>query len=177
YKAANGFVVARVKMDKGRRKRPKPAKGRSARHNYRFTPPGASHQAIAERKANRVYINCEVLGSYLIAEDGQHKYFEVVLADRNKESSKSNTTLRIGRAFRGLTSAGQKGRKRLKTRKHSDKKGTRGRRKARVRPHPTSLQKEFSTKVLESKPVEKIETKEKPKAVKKKVVKKKAKTE
>ncbi|MDD5023107.1 MAG: 50S ribosomal protein L15e, partial [Candidatus ainarchaeum sp.] len=32
YKAANGFVVARVKMDKGRRKRPKPAKGRSARH-------------------------------------------------------------------------------------------------------------------------------------------------
>jgi len=139
YKATKGFVVAQVKMKKGRRKRPKPSGGRSARHNYRFTPPSTSHQAIAERKASRKFINCEVLGSYLFGEDGQYKYFEIILADRDKKTSKSTTTSRKGRAFRGLTSAGKKGRYRMKTAKNSKKKNTRGVRKKRMR-SPTTLE-------------------------------------
>ncbi|RMD72483.1 MAG: 50S ribosomal protein L15e, partial [Cyanobacteria bacterium J149] len=122
YKAAKGFVVVRVKIKKGKRKRPKPTGGRSARHNYRYTPPKASHQSIAERRANRKYMNCEVLGSYLIGEDGQYKFFEVILADRDKKTSAVPATKRRGRAFRGLTSAGRKGRSRLKSSKNSTKK-------------------------------------------------------
>ncbi len=122
YKSTKGFLVARVKIGKGMRKRPKPAKGRQARHNYRYTAPALSHQMIAEQKAGRVYKNCEVIGSYFIADDGQFKFFEIILADRDLPSSQSTATTRKGRAFRGLTSAGQKARKRLKTAKHSDKK-------------------------------------------------------
>ncbi|MFA5050052.1 MAG: 50S ribosomal protein L15e [Candidatus Micrarchaeia archaeon] len=122
YKSTKGFVVARVKIEKGMRKRPKPAKGRQARHNYRYTSPASSHQMIAEQKAARIYKNCEVIGSYFIADDGQYTFFEIILADRTLASSKSSATLRKGRAFRGLTSAGQKARKRLKTGKTSDKK-------------------------------------------------------
>lgn len=123
YKATKGIFAVRVKMGKGLRKRPKPSGGRSSRHSYRYTQPSASHQMIAEQKANRKYRNCEVLGSYLLGDDGQYKYFEVILADRDKESSKSSATTRKGRAFRGLTSAGQKARKRLKSDKKAIKKG------------------------------------------------------
>ncbi len=122
YKATKGFVITRVKMKKGNRKRPKTAGGRSSRHSYRYIQPGSSHRMVAEQKANRKHRNCEVLGSYSIADDGQYEYFEVILADREHNSSKSPTTTRKGRAFRGLTSAGQKARKRLKSKKTSKKK-------------------------------------------------------
>lgn len=122
YKAKQGYVCTRVRIAKGRRKRRQPPGGRSAKHSYMFANPSHSHQLIAEQKANRKYPNCEVLGSYLIADDGQYKFFEVVLADRENKASMSSTTNVKGRAFRGLTSAGRKGRRRLKTRKSSDKK-------------------------------------------------------
>lgn len=122
YRAKKGFVVVRVRIKKGLRKRPKTAGGRSAKHNYRYIQPSFSHQAMAEQKANRRYKNCEVLGSYLLADDGQYKYFEVILADRDHESSRSSSTRRKGKTFRGLTSAGKKARKRMKTKKKSKKK-------------------------------------------------------
>lgn len=109
YKAKNGFVTIRVRIGKGKRKRPKPKGGRKPRHNYRFIQPTLSHQAIAEQRANRVYKNLEVLNSYWVGEDGNYKFFEIILADpvliRDVPAIKAK-----GRAFRGLTSKGKKAR-------------------------------------------------------------------
>jgi large subunit ribosomal protein L15e len=76
-----------------------------------------SIQRIAEQRASKKFPNCEVLNSYWVAEDGKHKYFEVILVDVNapeilKDKEINWITLKNqrGRAERGLTSAGKKGR-------------------------------------------------------------------
>lgn len=108
YKAKRGIAVIRVRIDKGRRRRRAPHGGRKHRHNYQYVQPQLSHQAIAEQRASRKYINMEVLNSYWVGEDGTDKYFEVILAD--KKLIKVPATSRSGRAFRGLTSIGKRAR-------------------------------------------------------------------
>lgn len=110
YKAKQGYVIIRTRVDKGRRTRRKPMGGRKPKSNYRFVQPGRSHQVIAEQRANRKYRNLEVLNSYWVGEDGNYKYFEIILADPTKPSVNISSTTRQGKSFRGLTSAGQKGR-------------------------------------------------------------------
>lgn len=110
YKAKQGYAIVRVRMDKGRRRRPTPMGGRKPRHNYRYVQPNLSHQAIAEQRANRKYRNMEVLNSYWIGEDGNYKFFEVILAEPARESVKTDSISRKGKSFRGLTSQGKKAR-------------------------------------------------------------------
>ena len=57
YKAKQGYVVVRVRVGKGTRKRPKPAGGRRPKAAGRYYPPGKSLQSIAEQKASRKYPN------------------------------------------------------------------------------------------------------------------------
>jgi large subunit ribosomal protein L15e len=59
----------------------------------------------------------EVLNSYWVGSDGRHQYFEVILVDPHHPSVLADPSLswiadpaNRGRAFRGLTSAGKKGR-------------------------------------------------------------------
>lgn len=110
YKAKQGYVIVRVRMEKGRRRRQTPMGGRKPRHNYLYVQPGHSHQSIAEQKANRRYRNMEVLNSYWVGEDGNYKFFEVILAEPGRKSVKTNSVSRKGKAFRGLTSQGKKAR-------------------------------------------------------------------
>ena len=84
--------------------------GRKPRHNYRFVQPQLSHQAIAEQRANRKYRNMEVLNSYWVGEDGNFKYFEVILAEQARKTVVNTSVNRKGKSFRGLTSAGKKAR-------------------------------------------------------------------
>jgi large subunit ribosomal protein L15e len=65
---------------------------------------------------NRIYRNMEVLNSYWVGEDGNYKFFEVILADPAKPTVNVSSAIRQGKAFRGLTSAGN-------SRKPSRKKG------------------------------------------------------
>lgn len=109
YKAKQGIVVVRTRIDKGRRKRRTPMGGRKPRHAYLYVQPQLSHQAIAEQRVNRKYKNMEVLNSYWVGEDGEYKFFEVILADRTTPGT-HHQKLAKGRAFRGLTSAGRKSR-------------------------------------------------------------------
>ena len=109
YKAKQGYIVVRVRVDKGRRTRRKTMGGRKPKSNYKFVQPGHSHQVIAEQRANRKYRNLEVLNSYWVGEDGNYKYFEILLADPTKPSVNISSVIRQGKSFRGLTSAGQKG--------------------------------------------------------------------
>lgn len=106
YQAKQGYIIVRARVDKGRRTRRKPMGGRKHKNNYRFIQPQLSHQAIVEQRVNRLFRNMEVLNSYWVGEDGNYKFFEVILADPAKPSVNISSAIRQGKAFRGLTSAG-----------------------------------------------------------------------
>jgi len=115
YKAKQGFVVARARVRRGRRKRPKPDLGRKPSKAGRFFSPGKSLQRIAEEKAASRFPNLEVLNSYWAGEDGSYKYFEVLLVDSKHPVIRNDKSIswiagQRRRAYRGLTSSGRKGR-------------------------------------------------------------------
>lgn len=119
YKAKQGYVISRVKVRKGGRRRA--YYGRRGRKPSKFGlvqfTAKKSDRWIAEEKAGRKFPNLEVLNSYQVGEDGQHKWFEIILVDPQSPSIKNDPKISwIGspanrrRAVRGLTSAGQKAR-------------------------------------------------------------------
>lgn len=108
YKAKNGYVIIRVRIGKGRRKRLHPMGGRKSRHNYQLVQTQLSHQTIAEQRVNREYKNLEVINSYWVGDNGNYKFFEVIMGDPTL--LKLPVLNRTGRAFRGLTSSGRKAR-------------------------------------------------------------------
>ncbi|PIU76153.1 50S ribosomal protein L15e [Candidatus Pacearchaeota archaeon CG06_land_8_20_14_3_00_35_12] len=118
YKAKKGFVVLRVKLLRGGRKRTRPAKkGRKNRRQTSRKVLKMNYQWVAEMRANSKYRNLEVLNSYPIGKDGIYYYFEVILVDPSRPEIRSDNDVKWiclpehkGRAFRGLTSAGRKSR-------------------------------------------------------------------
>lgn len=115
YKAKQGFVVARVRIKKGGRRKPSTRKGRKPKSSGVFFTPEASRQAIAERRVADKFQNLEVVNSYYVGEDGKHKFFEVILADPHhpairKDPERNWILNRRRRAYRGLTSAARKSR-------------------------------------------------------------------
>lgn len=117
YKSKQGFIIARVRIKKGRRKRPKVSGGRVPKKSGRYFSLNTSKQAVAERKVSRSYPNLRVLNSYYVGEDGTHKWFECILVDPNHPVIKKDRNIKWicsdkqkGRAFRGLTSAEKKSR-------------------------------------------------------------------
>jgi len=126
YKAKQGVFVVRVRVRRGGRKRPKPDLGRKPSKAGRFFSPAKSLQRQAEEKAARKHPNAEVFNSYWVGEDGQRKFFEVIMVDRDHPSVLSDKNLariamKKGRAFRGLTSAGKRGRGQRKKGKGAEK--------------------------------------------------------
>jgi large subunit ribosomal protein L15e len=118
YKAKQGIVVARVQVRRGSLRRSRYVRGRRT-HNMgknKITA-GKSIQRIAEERAGRKFPNMEVLNSYWVGEDGKLKWYEVILIDPSHPVIKSDSNLNWicnsshkGRAPRGKTSAGRKGR-------------------------------------------------------------------
>lgn len=116
YKAKQGIIVVRVKIRKGGRRKTRPKKGRkpSKMGVTKYTPK-KSLQRIGEERVARKYPNLEVLNSYFVGEDGVSKWFEIILVDPSKSTIKKDKDLKWmvkhrRRAYRGLTSAGKKGR-------------------------------------------------------------------
>ncbi|MDD3976542.1 50S ribosomal protein L15e [Methanomicrobium antiquum] len=118
YRAKQGIIVARVKVRRGGLRKARYIRGRrTARMGMRKKTMGKSIQRIAEERASRKFVNMEALNSYWVGEDGRSKWFEVILVDGNHPAIKSDAHLswmsspkHRGRAERGLTSAGLKGR-------------------------------------------------------------------
>lgn len=118
YKAKKGIIAVRVRVRKGSGTKTRPSRARRPkRMGIKKLTRRKSIQLIAEQRASKKYSNCEVLNSYWIAEDGRHKYFEVILVDVNAPEIKSDKDLkwlteknRKGRAERGLTSQAKKSR-------------------------------------------------------------------
>ena len=113
YKAKQGVVIARVRVDRGLNKRRKIEAGRKPSKEGRFYAFRKSLQARAEERAANKFANCEVLNSYFVGEDGNYKFFEVILLDRTHPSIVSDpiysgVIMHKGRATRGLTSTGKK---------------------------------------------------------------------
>jgi len=139
YKAKKGFVIARVRIQRGGRKRPKPVKGRKIRRQTNKKILKMNYKWVAEQRAQRKFKNLEVLNSYNIGKDGKYHFFEIILVDPNRPEIKSDRTMKWickkknqGRVFRGLTSAGKKSRglrnksKQLKVRPSIRARGRRG---------------------------------------------------
>lgn len=113
YKAKQGYIVTRIKLTRGGRQRTKQKSGRRPKTSRRKKIVGKNYRWIAEERVSKKYKNCEVIGSYQIAKDGLHYWFEVVLADREQVSKyKGMEWLNDarGRAFRGITAAAKKSR-------------------------------------------------------------------
>lgn len=118
YKAKKGFIVLRVRVARGGRKRErKGVKGRKTTKQTNRKTLKMNYQWVAESRAARKYPSLEVLNSYKIGKDGRHYFYEVIMVDPSKpEIKKDRTTSWISsdknrkRAERGLTSAAKKSR-------------------------------------------------------------------
>jgi len=118
YKAKQGIIVARVKVRRGGRRKSRYERNRkTSKMGVNTITMAKSIQRIAEERAGRRFRNMEVLNSYWVAEDGKHKWYEVILVDPCAPSIQNDKDLNWvtggvhrGRAARGKTSAGRKGR-------------------------------------------------------------------
>ncbi len=91
YKAKKGFVVVRVRVRRGGRRKPRPKMGRRQKRMgvSKYTP-AKSIKLIGEERVARKYPNLEVLSSYWVWEDGVSKWYEVILVDPSSPSIKSD---------------------------------------------------------------------------------------
>lgn len=118
YKAKKGFVIVRVKVLRGGRKREMTKKkGRKTRKQTNKKVLKMSYQWVAEIRAARRFKNLEVLNSYWVGQDGRHYFYEIIMVDPNRPEIKSDRTMKWisdeknrKRAERGLTSAAKKSR-------------------------------------------------------------------
>ena len=113
YKAKQGVVVVRVRVRRGLSHRGKITAGRKPSKEGRYYAFRKSLQSVAEERAAAKFTNCEVLNSYYVGEDGDYKFFEVVLLDATHPSVLSDRNYagivaQRGRVSRGLTSSGRK---------------------------------------------------------------------
>jgi large subunit ribosomal protein L15e len=116
YKAKQGFVIARVRVRRGGLRKSVPSSGRRQRHigSKRYTP-HKSMLLIAQERAAKKFPNLRALNGYWVGEDGQHKWFEIILVDpshpvimADKNINWIGSPNQKGRAERGLTSPGKK---------------------------------------------------------------------
>ena len=101
YKAKTGYVIARVRIGRGGRKKRATHMGRKpSKTGMLGFSTHESLQLISEKRASKKFPNLEVVNSYYVTQDGQHKWFEVILKKMVEK----------GRAYRGLTSQGRRAR-------------------------------------------------------------------
>lgn len=117
YKAKKGFVIARVRIRRGGRKRPKPKGGRRSKRQTTKKVLKMNYRWVAEQRAARKFPNMEVLNSYWLAQDGLYYFYEVIFVDPSRPEIKADKNINWmlskkhrRRVFRGLTSAARKSR-------------------------------------------------------------------
>ncbi len=117
YKAKKGFVVARVRVKRGGRKRERTNKGRKPKKHTIIKTLKMNYQWIAEQRAAGYFRNLEVLNSYKIGKDGKYYFYEVILIDPDRPEIKNDRVINWickrtnqNRVYRGLTSAAKKSR-------------------------------------------------------------------
>jgi large subunit ribosomal protein L15e len=120
YKAKQGYVIYRVRVRRGGRKRPVPKGiqyGKPKHQGITELKFARNKRSVAEERVGRKCGNLRVMNSYWVNEDAAYKYFEVILADPMhpviRNDPRANWICKPvmkHRELRGLTSAGRKGR-------------------------------------------------------------------
>jgi large subunit ribosomal protein L15e len=112
YKAKKGFVVIRIRLKRGGRKRTRHKHGRKSRKQHVRKILKMSYQWVAEIRAQKKYPNLEVLNSYQIGKDGKYYFFEIIMVDPSKPEILNDPAMvwisdpkNRNRALRGLTGA------------------------------------------------------------------------
>ena len=118
YKRKQGYVIYRVRIRRGGRKRPVAkgiVNGKPKSQGVTGLKAKRSLRSVAEERVGRRCGNLRVLNSYWVAQDATYKFFEVILIDPNhnaiRRDPKINWICRPvmkHRENRGLTSAGKK---------------------------------------------------------------------
>jgi len=127
YKAKRGYSIVRSRVGKGNSKRERPSGGRRPkRYGQSRFHPKKSKRLIAEERASRRFENLEVLNSYWVAEDGNYKWFEVIMVDPDEPTIKQDDDINWirdnrNRAERGKTPAARKSRGLLNKGKGAEK--------------------------------------------------------
>ena len=151
YKAKQGYVVYRVRIRRGCRKR-QVSKGKTS---GKPRNEGVSHikhnrnlQVIAEGKVGRRCPNLRVLHSYWVNQDAKYKWFEVILVDSFHEKIRMDPRINWicaskhkHRECRGKTHSGRKHRGLM----------TKGYNSSKVRPSRRATWKRHNTRVFERK--------------------------
>ena len=118
YKAKQGVIMVRTRVRRGGLRKGKiHMKRKSSKAGISKITMAKNTQRIAEERVNRHFPNLEVLNSYWVGQDGKHKYYEIIMLDPSHPAIKADKDLgwiaeshHRGRAYRGKTSAGKRGR-------------------------------------------------------------------
>jgi large subunit ribosomal protein L15e len=118
YKAKQGFVVYRVRIRRGGRKKPVRKgiiNGKPKSQGVIGLKMKKSLRAVAEQRVGKKLGNLRVLNSYWVGQDSTFKFFEVILVDPSHKAIRRDPKINwIARPVmkrrdeRGLTSAGKK---------------------------------------------------------------------
>ena len=120
YKAKQGYVIYRVRVRRGSRKRPVSkgiVYGKPSTQGITQLKFARSLRSVAEERIGRAAGNLRVLNSYWVNQDATYKYFEVILVDPNHNAIRNDPRINWicrptmkHRELRGLTSAGRSNR-------------------------------------------------------------------
>jgi len=129
YKAKQGYVIYRVRVRRGGRKRPNAngiVYGKPANQGINQLKPKRSHRSVAEERVGRRAGNLRVLNSYWVNQDASYKFYEVILVDPNHKAIRVDPRINWitqpvakHRELRGLTAAGKSSRGLGKGSKHN----------------------------------------------------------
>ncbi|CAG8755973.1 1607_t:CDS:2, partial [Dentiscutata erythropus] len=118
--AKQGYVVYRIRVRRGGRKRPVPkgaTYGKPVHQGVNQLKYQRSLRATAEERVGRKCSNLRVLNSYWVNQDSTYKYYEVILVDPNHKAVRRDPKINWivsskhkHREARGLTGIGKKNR-------------------------------------------------------------------
>lgn len=133
YKAKQGYVIYRVRVRRGGRKRQAPkgaVYGKPGSQGISQLKAQRSHQSVAEERVGRKCGNLRVLNSYWVNQDATFKFYEVILVDPQHKAIRRDARINWicqavhkHREMRGLTAAGKKNRGMGKGHKYNKVKG------------------------------------------------------
>ncbi|KAF3195063.1 60S ribosomal protein L15 [Orbilia oligospora] len=147
YKAKQGYVIYRIRVRRGGRKRPVPkgaTYGKPTNQGVNQLKYQRSLKSTAEERVGRRCANLRVLNSYWINQDSTYKYYEVILVDPQHKAIRRDARINWivnpvhkHRESRGLTATGKKSRGINKGHRYNNTKA--GRRKTWKRHNTLSL--------------------------------------
>ncbi|KAK3101313.1 hypothetical protein FSP39_002627 [Pinctada imbricata] len=120
YRAKQGYVIYRVRVRRGGRKRPVPkgaTYGKPTNQGVNQLKFQRSLRSVAEERAGKKCGALRVLNSYWVAQDSTYKFFEIVMVDPFHKAIRRDPKIQWlckpvhkHRELRGLTSAGKNSR-------------------------------------------------------------------